>query len=313
MLVPLPGDWLQELERFRLQSRRAYRPNMSGGHLMRRRGQSLEFREFSPYTPGDDIRHIDWRASSRSGAGTDLLIRKFAAEETMSLAISVDVRATMRLPEALPKLQIACWLAESLARIALEGGDRVILHGLFGGSGEFAALRGANAVDRVAPTLARLCREEAVGESPNLAVLASHLPPASVWLMISDFYFEPDRAGRAIVRQLASARDGLRWVMMADMDAWPYEKALLGLGPRRIEGPGLMTQDNRFDIDRESLQKIEAAMDGHKRVFRHGFQGRTPDMTHWVWPGETQTEAFDFFKHRFGEDALLRQLFMKAA
>jgi len=313
MLEPLPGQWLPELERFRLQSRRAYRPNLAGGHLMRRRGQSLEFREFSPYTPGDDIRHIDWRASSRAGAGTELLIRKFAAEETMSLAISVDVRDTMRLPERLPKLQVACWLAESLARIALEGGDRVILHSLFGGSGEFAVLRGAHAASRVGPTLARLCREAAVGENPNLAVLGSHLPPTSVWLVISDFYFDPDGAGRAIVRQLASARDGLRWVILADMDAWPYEKAMLGIGPRRIEGPGLVARDNRFDIDSDSLSKIEAAMDDSKRVFRNGFKGSTPDMTHWNWPDDLKTDAFDYFQHRFGEDALLRRLFMKAA
>lgn len=311
-LSALPKAWFSELERFRLQSRRAYRPNMSGGHLMRRRGQSLEFRDFAAYTPGDDVRHIDWRASARSGQEDHLLIRQFAAEESMTLVISLDNRDTMRLPQDLPKLQVACWIAESLARIALGGSDRVILHPLFGRAGEIATFRGSNAIGRIAPTLEHLCREEAMLTQPNLAVLERHLPPTSVWLVMSDFYFDLERYGRPLVRQLAAARDGLRWVMLLDLDTWPLEKVLLGHGARRIEGPG-SPRENRFDIDSESLRQVEVTMSDQKRVFRDLFQGQVPDWSHWLWPEQVEQEAFTFFQRRFGDDALLRRLFMRAS
>lgn len=312
-LSALPKDWLPELERYRLQARRAYRPNMSGGHLMRRRGQSLEFREFTAYTPGDDVRHIDWRASARAGLDGNLLIRQFAAEESMTLVISVDIRESMRLPESLPKLQMACWMAESLARIALADGDRVVFHSLFGRAGEAVSLRGSQAQGKVVPMLHQICREEAVSDTPNLGILERFLPPTSVWLFISDFYFDMNETGRQIVRQLAAARDGLRWVMLAELDSWPWEKSWLGLGARRIEGPGLADSQNRFDIDRMSLERVEANLQKQRLGFRSLFGGQLPDWTHWQWPETTPESPFAFFRTRFEQDLLLRQLFMKAA
>lgn len=308
-----PSDWFLELERFRLQSRRSYRPNMSGGHLMRRRGQSLEFREFTNYTPGDDVRHIDWRASARAGDDQALLIRKFAAEESMTLVISIDIRETMRLPETIPKLQVACWIAESLARVALRNGDRVLFHPLFGKSGEVVSFRGANSHTKIVPALERFCQPNMQGEGANLAALTPILPPTAVWLVLSDFYFELDRNGQAIVRQLAAAKDGLRWVMLADLDAWPFERTLLGLGARRIEGPEVTWEDNRYDIDAANLERLDAAIAKQKAQLRDLFQGQTPDWTHWAWPGDPESQGFPFFKQCFGNDPLFRQLFMKAS
>ena len=32
------------------------------------RGQGMEFEEVRPYVPGDDVRHIDWNVTARTGA-----------------------------------------------------------------------------------------------------------------------------------------------------------------------------------------------------------------------------------------------------
>ena len=39
----------------------------SGGHLSRFKGRGVEFDESRPYEPGDDLRHMDWRVTARTG------------------------------------------------------------------------------------------------------------------------------------------------------------------------------------------------------------------------------------------------------
>ena len=129
---PLPVASSQ-LDRYRLRLRQRDRGTVAGAHLIRQRGQSLEFREFRPYLPGDDIRHIDWRASARHHRRDELVVRTFEHEVQTRLVISVDARATMRLPEAASKLQLALWFAEAVSYIAGRSGDSVALHAFDGG------------------------------------------------------------------------------------------------------------------------------------------------------------------------------------
>ena len=51
--LPVPSS---QLDRFRLRLRQRDRGTVAGAHLIRQRGQSLEFREFRPYLPGDGVK-----------------------------------------------------------------------------------------------------------------------------------------------------------------------------------------------------------------------------------------------------------------
>lgn len=53
------------------------------------RAQGSEFETISPFLPGDDIRHIDWRATARSGRAQ---VRRFAAAAHRARCIAVDLR-----------------------------------------------------------------------------------------------------------------------------------------------------------------------------------------------------------------------------
>ncbi len=125
--LPIPSS---QLDRYRLRLRQRDRGTVAGAHLIRQRGQSLEFREFRPYLPGDDIRHVDWRASARHHRREELVVRTFEHEVQTRVVISIDTRATMRLPEVASKLQIARWFAEAMSYIAGRSGDSVALHAL---------------------------------------------------------------------------------------------------------------------------------------------------------------------------------------
>ena len=179
--LPIPSS---QLDRYRLRLRQRDRGTVAGAHLIRQRGQSLEFREFRPYLPGDDIRHVDWRASARHHRRDELVVRTFEHEVQTRVVISIDTRATMRLPEVASKLQLALWFAEAMAYIAGRSGDSVALHALEGGQvvelgivgGSLAhpsraAARGgpdeSTASNGRLPAEARRCQASAGGSGPR--------------------------------------------------------------------------------------------------------------------------------------------------
>ena len=111
----------REIDRLRLAVGRSWPSSGTGAHMRRKQGQSLQFREFRDYQPGEDIRNVDWRMSARrldpDGAWR-LTSRTFDAEERLTLAVLLDVRAAMRLPEGAPKLLAGLWYMRALAAVA---------------------------------------------------------------------------------------------------------------------------------------------------------------------------------------------------
>ena len=65
---------------------------LSGNHASRLRGRGLNFDELRRYQPGDDLRHLDWRASLRTGKP---VVRTFTEERDRPALIVVDQRMSM--------------------------------------------------------------------------------------------------------------------------------------------------------------------------------------------------------------------------
>lgn len=322
-LKPFPLS-LALLEQYRVVSRRQRRPGMVGGHQMRRKGQSMEFYDYRPYIPGDDIRHVDWRASVRHGSEKDWLVRTFVAEEQLTLIISLDTRESMLLPEVMPKGMIAAWLAEAVAWISLRSADKIIFHRLFGTSpGSVEEFYGQGSAHGLRRSLKRIYEENKGGDSLNLQVLERYLKPAVVWLIISDFYFDMEPQGRQLAARIARAQDGMRWIILLDMDSWLYEKCLLGEGARKIDGPGLLAGERPLEINAPVIEQIETRMKDHKDSFfrqvRRGSNQIKPmndandsnDIISWKWPNQEHINAGLFFETQFGKDRILQRLFMK--
>lgn len=88
-----------------------------------RAGQGLEFLDYREYAGGDDIRHIDWRASARSGA---LQLRRFSDERASDWTICLDGSASMVFHGG-AKWLLAAQLSEALSYLLLHLGHRVTL------------------------------------------------------------------------------------------------------------------------------------------------------------------------------------------
>ena len=86
------------------------------------RSQGMDYAESRPYSPGDDVRRIDWRVTARTGRAHTKLFR---LEPGNDLYCLVDQRAPMRFgTRAAFKSVVAAELAALAGWAAAAGGDR---------------------------------------------------------------------------------------------------------------------------------------------------------------------------------------------
>jgi uncharacterized protein (DUF58 family) len=96
---------------------------LAGSHGSRLRGRGLDFEELRRYLPGDDLRALDWRASSRLGKP---FIKAYREERDRPALLVVDQRMNMHFGSVLNfKSVVAAELAALLGWTAWHTGDRV--------------------------------------------------------------------------------------------------------------------------------------------------------------------------------------------
>ena len=95
----------------------------AGLHRSPYHGFSAEFTEYRAYTPGDDLRHVDWRVFGRSDRH---VIRKFEEETNLRCLLLVDQSRSMAYGSTgHTKADYAATLAATLARFLHQQGDAV--------------------------------------------------------------------------------------------------------------------------------------------------------------------------------------------
>ena len=80
MALRFEDDFLKKLEYLHVVSKRAFAGQNRADRLTPKRGRGLEFADHRQYTPGDDFRHIDWKAYKRLNR---LLLRLFDEERDL--------------------------------------------------------------------------------------------------------------------------------------------------------------------------------------------------------------------------------------
>jgi uncharacterized protein (DUF58 family) len=101
--------------------RRQGRQDAKMGSL-RVRGGDTEFERLRPYQRGDEIRHIDWRATARRD---DLTVRQFQAESDQNVVFAIDTGRGMRgESDGVAHIDRALNAALLTADVALRGGDK---------------------------------------------------------------------------------------------------------------------------------------------------------------------------------------------
>ena len=112
----LTPHYINRLEALELSVRWVRAGNKLGGRFpINRRGSSIEFADYTAYSPGDDIRTIDWNLYARLDR---LYVKTYKEEIALSVELVVDATASMGLPTP-EKFERANRLAVSLGYVGL--------------------------------------------------------------------------------------------------------------------------------------------------------------------------------------------------
>jgi len=114
---------LHKIRRLELRTRRLVESSFAGQYQSVFKGRGMNFEEVRPYSPGDEIRAIDWNVTARTG---EPYIKKFTEEREMTVMIVLDVSASGNFGSVEEsKRAIAAEVAAILAFSAIHNNDKV--------------------------------------------------------------------------------------------------------------------------------------------------------------------------------------------
>ncbi|MCG8650872.1 MAG: DUF58 domain-containing protein [Pirellulales bacterium] len=87
----------------------------SGRHRSRAMGGSGEFADYRAYTPGDDLRRLDWRVLGRTGRA---YIKRFQEDTNLACLPIIDCSGSMRFDGRPVQAAKSGWLAEKVPSLA---------------------------------------------------------------------------------------------------------------------------------------------------------------------------------------------------
>jgi uncharacterized protein (DUF58 family) len=241
----------------------------SGGNTSRWRGRGVDFRESRIYQAGDEIRHMDWRVTARSGKPHTKL---FEEEREQGLLLAMDLNPGMRFGTRVRFKSVqAARAAALLAWMASGAGDRVGALGFGGGiNGEVKPAGGRRGVLHVLRALRDWdTNADATTQEPlsrALSRVRRLLLPGMRLILLSDG-FSTDVEAERLLPQLAG-RHEIAVVLLRDaLELAPpppgryalhlgATRRILDFGDERVRG----AWTERFTVSRERLRNLSSKL-----------------------------------------------------
>jgi uncharacterized protein (DUF58 family) len=113
-----------QLANMELRARLVVEGFITGLHKSPYHGFSVEFTEHRPYMPGDEIKHIDWKAYGKTDR---YYIKEFEEETNLKSYLVLDASKSMDYssPGQLKKIEYASYIAAALGYLMVEQRDAV--------------------------------------------------------------------------------------------------------------------------------------------------------------------------------------------
>jgi uncharacterized protein (DUF58 family) len=114
---------LSGLRRLEIRTRRMVNDSLAGSYHSVFKGRGMDFDEVREYTPGDEVRTIDWNVTARAGR---TFVKKFTEERELTIFLVVDISASGNFGSGtMAKRDLAAELASVLAFSAIRNSDKV--------------------------------------------------------------------------------------------------------------------------------------------------------------------------------------------
>ncbi len=253
---------LDRLNDLSLVARRVVEGYMAGHHTSPHKGSSIEFAQHRAYSPGDELRRVDWKVFARTER---LMVKEYVEETSLSLNILVDTSESMAFGSGeRTKLEYARWCAAALSHLVLRQRDQVGLV-LFdeesstkvppanGGPQEVAILQ---ALSDASPSGATK-----VGEV--LQWLTGRLRQRGLTAIFSDFFEDPDTILEGVKRLLHAGHEPILFQildpqeLLFDFDGLLRLDGLENSGTRKID-PRSLREAYREEINKHNRKLARA-------------------------------------------------------
>lgn len=87
----IPSELIKKIRQIQIYTSRTVDASFAGQYESVFKGRGMQFDEVREYTPGDDIRTIDWNVTARTGKA---YIKRFVEEREMTAVFAVDLSAS---------------------------------------------------------------------------------------------------------------------------------------------------------------------------------------------------------------------------
>ena len=114
---------MSNMRQLELRTRRLVNDSLSGSYHSVFKGRGMDFDEVREYSPGDEVRTIDWNVTARAGK---TFVKKYTEERELTILLVVDISASGNFGSGpLSKRDLAAELASVLAFSAIRNSDKV--------------------------------------------------------------------------------------------------------------------------------------------------------------------------------------------
>lgn len=197
---------LREVRRIEIQTSRLVDQHLSGSYQSLFKGRGVAFSEVRAYTPGDDVRSIDWNVTARTG---EPHVKLFTEERELTVMLLVDMSASLDLGSTTTdKRHLVARLAATFAFSAIRNNDRVGLIGFSDRVEVFVPPRSGrkHVLAVVQKILTHPSQSRATDLTVGLETMARLGRRHAVVILISDFIDAGLADTRGLLRR-AAARD----------------------------------------------------------------------------------------------------------
>ncbi|MCD4823620.1 MAG: DUF58 domain-containing protein [Phycisphaerae bacterium] len=189
---------IASLKNLNIMVRRAVEGFITGLHRSPHKGFSIEFSEHRDYSPGDDLRHLDWTAWGRSDR---YYIKQYEQETNLRAYILLDVSGSMdyRHRGELTKFSYGCFLSACLSYLMCRQQDAVGMIA-FDEAVRFHLTPGSTPahLDRIFKHLEKTRPSKQTAIAETFHRLADTIAKRGLVIIISDLYDDPSEIIKAL-------------------------------------------------------------------------------------------------------------------
>jgi uncharacterized protein (DUF58 family) len=252
---------LARLGNLRLRVRSIAEGILTGLHKSPHHGQSVEFAEHKEYAPGDDVRHIDWKAY---GKFDKYYVKRFEQETNLRAYLVVDASGSMGYrghPDRMSKLETASALAATLAYLLFRQADAAGL--VLVGDEVKGAVPPRATASHLGPIVEALEAARPEGKTRLTAAVdwvVEHAPRRSSVLVFSDLMDEDEKVLRRIAQLGLRKHDVTLFHVLdpAELE-FPFDDPTLFLSmedARQIEAHGRDVRKGYLEVLRRWLEEV---------------------------------------------------------